>query len=245
MISESASAIAVIPARGGSKRIPRKNIRHFCGKPIIAWSIDAAIRSNCFRHVVVSTDDPEIAEVAEEYGAEVPFVRPSGLSDDYIGATPVVAHATSWLKENVQPVTDVCCIYATAPFLRVDDLRLGFDRMIEANSDYALSITSYAFPIQRAVRVTSDRRIEMFQPNFFNVRSQDLEHAWHDAGQFVWGRAEAWLEGRPIFARGTVPVMLPRVRVQDIDTLDDWQQAEMMFKVLSALTRNSDHASNE
>lgn len=245
MMSNSASAIAVIPARGGSKRIPRKNIRHFCGKPIIAWSIDAAIRSDCFKHVVVSTDDPEIAEVAEEYGAEVPFVRPANLSDDYIGTIPVVAHAVSWVKKHIQPVTDVCCIYATAPFVRPYDLRRGLDQMVEANSDYALSVTSFAFPIQRAVKVTRDHRIEMFYPHYVNVRSQDLEHAWHDAGQFCWGRAEAWLEERPIFAQGTVPITLPRIRVQDIDTLDDWHHAEMMFRFLSSLTSEFGHARSE
>lgn len=232
MTVKPVSTIAVVPARGGSKRIPHKNVRDFCGKPIIAWSIEEAIKSECFDRIIVSTDDVEIAGVAERYGAEVPFIRPAELSDDHTGTTPVIAHAIRWVMEHIQPVANVCCIYATAPFVRATDLSHGLEILKETDADYALSVTDYAFPIQRAVRVTSDQRIEMFQPEHFNTRSQDLEHAWHDAGQFCWGRALSWLEERPIFARRTRPVFLPRYRVQDIDTKDDWHQAELMFSFL-------------
>jgi N-acylneuraminate cytidylyltransferase len=224
--------LAVIPARGGSERIPRKNIKPFCGKPIIAWSIEAACQSGCFDLVVVSTDDAEIADIARALGAHVPFVRPANLSDDQTGTIPVVAHAIEWQRRHAETPSLVCCIYATAPFVRPNDLRLGLEKLEQTGCDYALSVTSYGAPIQRAFRITPVGRVEMFDPNQFNVRSQDLERAYHDAGQFYWGRAEAWCAGKHIFSPDAVPVVLPRHRVQDIDTLEDWQRAESMFKAL-------------
>jgi pseudaminic acid cytidylyltransferase len=225
--------LAVIPARGGSKRIPRKNIKLFAGKPIIVWSIETAINSGCFDKVLVSTDDYEIAQMAVAYGAQVPFLRPEILSGDYVGTIPVVAHAIEWQNNQGDPVTDVCCIYATAPFIRAEDLQQGLALLQSTGADYAFSVTSYAFPIQRAIRITEKRRIEMFQPDKFETRSQDLEEAWHDAGQFYWGLAKAWLAQKSIFSVHSVPVLLPRQRVQDIDTLEDWHRAELMFKILN------------
>lgn len=224
--------LAVIPARGGSKRIPRKNIKPFCGKPMIAWSIEAALESGCFDQVVVSTDDLDIADVARESGAQVPFMRPAELSDDHTGTIPVIQHAVEWYKSQGHAVELVCCLYATAPFVRADDISRGLHILNESGSDYAFSVTSYAFPIQRALRLTQQGRVEMFNPEHFNTRSQDLEEAWHDAGQFYWGMAEAWLKGAMIFSPNSAPVMLPRHRVQDIDTPEDWSRAELMFKVL-------------
>lgn len=226
--------LAVIPARGGSKRIPRKNIKEFCGKPMIAWSIEAAIQSGCFDEVIVSTDDQEIADVARQFGASVPFLRPAELSDDYTGTIPVIRHAIEWMQEQGRNVQEVCCIYATAPFVAPEDLRKGLQILGNTGSSYAFSVTSYAFPIQRAIRLTGAGRVEMFNPEHFNTRSQDLEEAYHDAGQFYWGQADAWVEGRPIFAEFSAPVGLPRHRVQDIDTLEDWDRAEWMFKALQA-----------
>ncbi|CAM3795893.1 pseudaminic acid cytidylyltransferase [Vreelandella rituensis] len=224
--------IAVIPARGGSKRIPRKNIKDFCGKPMIAWSIEAAIASRCFDRVIVSTDDDEIAAVARDWGAETPFIRPAALSDDYTGTIPVIAHAIEWLGEHDQAPLAVCCLYATAPFVQPDDLQLGWQALQSVGVAYAFSVTSYAFPIQRALRLTAEGRVAMFQPEHFTTRSQDLEEAWHDAGQFYWGRAEAWLQGKPIFTDDAVPVKLPRHWVQDIDTPEDWERARWLFNVL-------------
>ncbi len=224
--------LAVIPARGGSKRIPRKNIKMFCGKPIIAWSIEAAIESRCFDKIIVSTDDEEIAAVARQWGAEVPFMRPKELSDDYVGTIPVIRHAIEWFAEKSISFNHVCCIYATAPFVTAADIRNGLEALKESGSDYAFSVTSYPFPIQRAIKIKSDGRIEMFQPEHFSTRSQDLEEAYHDAGQFYWGRSEAWIQELPIFSKHAVPVMLPRHRVQDIDTPEDWIRAEMMFRLL-------------
>jgi N-acylneuraminate cytidylyltransferase len=221
--------IAVIPARGGSKRVPRKNIREFCGKPMIAWSIDAARASGCFDDIIVSTDDEAIATVARDAGASVPFMRPAGLSDDHTPTVPVIAHAVRWLNEQGRQPGQVCCIYATAPFLQAEDIRRGLDILQQGSADYAISVTDYAFPIQRAVRINATGELEMIQPEFLQVRSQDLEPAYHDAGQFYWGTASTWLEERRMFAAGTRPVILPRSRVQDIDTPEDWDIAEHMM----------------
>ena len=225
--------LAVIPARGGSKRIPRKNIKEFSGKPIIAWSIEAALMSGCFDRVVVSTEDQEIAEVARHCGAEVPFVRPQELSGDYIGTIPVIKHAIEWFEAQSITFEEVCCIYATAPFITPDDLRKGLDVLRTSRCDFVLAVTSFSFPIQRAVRISGNGRIEMFQPEHFNTRSQDLEHAYHDTGQFCWGNSSAWKEELPLFSHKVAPVILPRYRVQDIDTPEDWIRAEFMFKALN------------
>lgn len=224
--------LAVIPARGGSKRIPRKNVKEFCGKPMLAWSIEAALTSGCFDEVVVSTDDSQIAEVALAHGASIPFMRPAELSDDHTGTIPVVRHAAQCFLDQGRAPDSVCCLYATAPFVRADDLRRGLDVLETTGSDYAFSVTSYAFPIQRALRLTQGGRVEMFNPEHFTTRSQDLEEAFHDAGQFYWGKALAWLEGRTIFTQASSAVMLPRHRVQDIDTLEDWERAEWLFKAM-------------
>jgi len=225
--------IAIIPARAGSKRIPRKNIKLFCGKPMIAWSIEAALESGCFDQVVVSTDDAEIADVARLHGAQVPFMRPAALSDDHTGTTAVVAHAIDWFAAQGQIPVQVCCLYATAPFVSVDDLRAGLNMLTDSGADYSFSVTSYASPIQRAIRITPAGRVEMFNPEHFNTRSQDLEDAYHDAGQFYWGKASAWLENKMIFSPASVPVLLPRHRVQDIDTHDDWMRAEWLFRAIN------------
>jgi len=224
--------LAVIPARGGSKRIPRKNIRPFCGKPMIAWSIEAARRSGCFDRVVVSTDDEEIAAVARDWGAEIPFMRPAELADDHAGTIPVIAHAIRHLQDRGEPPRAVCCIYATAPFVRVPDLQRGSELLDRTDCDYVFSVTTYAFPIQRALRVKENGRVEMFHPEHFDTRSQDLEEAYHDAGQFYWGRAEVWLAGKRIFSPDAMPLILPRHRVQDIDTPEDWERAELTFMAL-------------
>lgn len=226
--------LAVIPARGGSKRIPRKNIKMFCGKPMIAWSIEAALQSGCFDKVVVSTDDEEIAEVARHYGASVPFMRPAELSDDYTGTIPVIRQAIEWCKANGFDARQVCCVYATAPFVDPEDLRRGLNILEQEGSQYAFSVTSYASPIQRAIHLTEAGRVEMFNDELFNTRSQDLEESYHDAGQFYWGLASAWLEGKMIFSLESSAVMLPRHRVQDIDTPEDWVRAEWLFKAFQA-----------
>lgn len=226
--------LAVIPARGGSKRIPRKNIKLFCGKPMIAWSIEAALASGCFDMVIVSTDDQEIAEVAREWGADVPFMRPAELADDFAGTLPVVKQAVQAMSGLGMAAEHVCCLYATAPFVTAEILAEGLRTLESTGAAYAFSVTSYAFPIQRSVRLDSQGRVSMFQPEYSHARSQDLEEAFHDAGQFYWGTRAAWLAETPIFSSEAAAVVLPRYRVQDIDTLEDWLRAEWMFKAIRA-----------
>lgn len=224
--------VAVIPARGGSKRIPRKNIKEFYGKPMIAYSIEAAIKSECFDRIIVSTDNTEIAEVAIRYGAEVPFIRPAKLANDHTGTISVIQHAIQWLIDQDHKPNLVCCLYATAPFVTADAIKQGLQQLKDTNATYAFSATSYAFPIQRAFKIRPSLGVEMFEPEQFNTRSQDLEEAYHDAGQFYWGKVDAWLTEKVIFGPESTPVILPRHRVQDIDTHEDWQRAELLFKAM-------------
>ena len=223
--------LAVIPARGGSKRIPRKNIRLFAGKPIIAYSIEAALASGCFDEVIVSTDDSEIADIAKGVGASVPFVRPPVLSDDFTGTNAVVKHAIEWFNEQGQPVSHACCIYATAPFVTSAVIQEGW-RILNSAGDlwFAMTVTSFPFAIQRALRKTDTGRLDMFYPEHLMTRSQDLEEAYHDAGQLYWGLASAFVEDRRMFDEHSAPIILPRNRVQDIDTLEDWEHAELLYR---------------
>jgi pseudaminic acid cytidylyltransferase len=222
----------MIPARGGSKRIPRKNIKNFLGKPIIAYSIEAAKASGCFDKIIVSTDDEEIAAVARQYGAETPFLRPKDISDDYATTVDVINHSINWLLDNDIKVDNICCVYATAPFVEAGDLQAGL-AALNSNFSFAFSATSYAFPIQRAIKVNKDGAVQMFNPEHLNTRSQDLEEAYHDAGQFYWGKAQAFLDRKPIFSPEAFAVLLPRKRVQDIDTPEDWEGAELAYKLLA------------
>ncbi len=224
-------AIAIIPARGGSKRIPKKNIKLFHGKPLIAYSIETALKSKLFDKVIVSTDDEEIAKVAKEYGAEVPFVRPKELSDDYSSSGDAVAHAIKLLKTKGESFRYVCTIYATAPFLQKEYLIKGFETLKNSDAKMAFSVTSMPFPIQRTFKITKDGRCEMFWPENFSKRSQDLEEAYQDAGQFYWEDISKEWKEIP-FGSQSIPVVLPRYLVQDIDTPEDWKRAELMYKVL-------------
>ena len=222
--------VALIPARGGSKRIPRKNIRMFRDKPMIAHSIDCAARSRLFDRIIVSTDDEEISRIARESGAEVPFLRPAALADDHVGTTEVVAHAIEWLQRVGATPTAVCCIYATAPFMRPEDLGSGL-RILETGTwQFVFSATDFPSPVERAFRRRADQGLEMLFPEKFDVRSQDLGKIFHDAGQFYWGRPQAWLAKARIFDAHSTFVFIPRWRVQDIDTEDDWHRAEAMLE---------------
>jgi len=223
--------VAIIPARGGSKRIPRKNVKPFLGKPMIAWSIETARRAGCFDRIVVSTDDEEIAEVATRNGAEAPFRRPAALASDHAATVPVVAHAIEWLRQQGQAPDPVCCIYPTAPLMAADDLRRGLVLLRETGADYVVACTTYAYPIQRALRRDEAGRVAMLWPEHAATRSQDLPQVLHDAGQFYWGRAQAFVEGRTILGPAAAPLMVDRHRVQDIDTPEDWNLAEMLYRV--------------
>ena len=204
---------------------------------MIAWSIEAAIESGCFDRIIVSTDDAEIADVAEKFGATIPFMRPAELADDYKGIIPAIAHAIKWQNDHDDAPSNVCCICATAPFVQAKDIQRGLNLLASSGADFAFSITSFAFPIQRAIRITKEHRVEMLQPEHLNTRSQDLDEAWHDAGQFYWGKPLAWLEGKSLFSSSAAPVILPRYRVQDIDTPEDWVRAELMFSTLTAISQ--------
>jgi N-acylneuraminate cytidylyltransferase len=225
--------IAIIPARGGSKRIPYKNIKFFCGKPMISWSIQAAINSGCFDHIVVSTDDADIANVARASGAEVPFMRPAELSDDLTGTGAVIKHAVEWVELNWGGIDLVCTIYATAPFVRASDILEAYQLKNKSGAQIVFSVTSFPFPIQRAIKINPQGRVEMFYPENYLARSQDLEPAFHDAAQFYWADSNAIINGASAFSTVAAPFILPRYRVQDIDTPEDWIRAELMFQALS------------
>ncbi|MDP2808960.1 MAG: pseudaminic acid cytidylyltransferase [Rhodocyclaceae bacterium] len=226
--------LCVIPARGGSKRIPGKNIKPFAGRPIIAWSIEAARASGLFDRIMVSTDDEGIARVARAHGAETPFLRPRELADDFTGTNAVVKQAIQWHGEQGMPVQYACCLYATAPFVHVRYLKEGFEKLVAGDKAFAFSVTSFPFPVQRAIRLNARGEVEAMYPKYRATRSQDLEPAWHDAGQFYWGRADAFLNDEILFSTASLPVILPRHLVQDIDTEEDWLRAELMFAALRA-----------
>lgn len=220
--------IAVIPARGGSKRIPKKNIKNFYGKPMIAWSIEAAMNSNLFDAVIVSTDDEEISDISIEYGAEVPFKRPANISDDYAVTTAVMAHSANWLLEKGYEVDSMTCIYATAPFINIEDLKRGLTVFDSESWEYVFTVTDFAAPIFRSFKQLESGGLEMYYPQFFETRSQDLPKALHDAGQFYIAHPSTWINNKKIFDKKSSPLIIPRYRVQDIDTEEDWKRAEMM-----------------
>jgi N-acylneuraminate cytidylyltransferase len=224
--------LCVIPARGGSKRIPRKNIKEFCGQPMIAYSIQTAKKSGCFDSIIVSTDDQEIADVAKSYGAEAPFMRPQELANDYAGTIPVIKHAIEWFERNAQYPSLVCCLYATAPLVQANTIAQAKKQLEDTQADYCFTATSFPFPIQRAIKLSENERVEMFYPEHFSTRSQDLEEAYHDAGQFYWGKAEAWKAETRLFSDKATAYILSRHLVQDIDTPEDWKRAELMYQLL-------------
>ncbi len=225
-------AVCIIPARGGSKRIPRKNIKDFFGKPLIAYSIENALRSNLFSRVIVSTDDQEIAKIAKKYGAEVPFIRPKELSDDFATTADVIDHAVEFLKNDGSVFNYVATLYATAPLLDVKYLKEGYNILKNSDAVMSFSATSMPFPIQRTFKITKDGRCEMFMPEFFNTRSQDLQEAYQDAGQFYWKKLNKQ-SNNIMFSEDSIPIILPRHLVQDIDTLEDWERAELLYTIIS------------
>jgi pseudaminic acid cytidylyltransferase len=219
--------IAVIPARGGSKRIPRKNIKEFGGKPMITYAIRAAINSGLFDHVLVSTDDAEIANIANEWGAETPFVRPAELANDFTATVPVVAHAIEACEALGWVVSNVCCIYPAVPFIEVADLEKTFKQLELGNADYCFPVTEFPSAIQRALKQNSNGVMQPYYPEFELTRTQDLEPTYYDAGQFYWGKKDAWFRNPRIHSSG-VGCVIPSWRVVDIDTPADWDLAERL-----------------
>ena len=220
--------ICIIPARGGSKRIPGKNIKDFLGKPLIAYSIEAALNSKVFSEVIVSTDDEMIANVAREFGASVPFFRDASLSDDYATSTDVIKDAIRRVNSSF---SDVCCLYATAPLIRAEILKEAAGEFKKHEYKFLFSATAFDFPIQRAIKLDENARVSMFYPQFEKTRSQDLEPAFHDTGAFYFGKKEAWLECSALFAPHSKAYLLPRNLVCDIDTLEDFEFAKKLYLI--------------
>lgn len=227
--------VAIIPARGGSKRIPRKNIKTFYGKPLIAYSIEAASRSKLFDRIIVSTDSAEIAETAKHYGAESPFLRPAELADDFSPTVDVILHALDWLADHGTTVEYACCIYATAPFIQPEFLQEGYELIEQSKATTVFSVTSYTASPFRALTIAPDGRLAMLWPEYELARSNDLPDAFQDAGQFYWLNARRFVIEKRIYSADSRPVVLPRYMVQDIDTPEDWLTAEVMYEALRSL----------
>ncbi|MCT4628556.1 pseudaminic acid cytidylyltransferase [Winogradskyella sp.] len=224
--------LAVIPARGGSKRIPRKNIKSFLGKPIIAYSIETALNSNLFNEVMVSTDDDEIAEVAKQYGAKVPFLRSKKNSDDFATTFDVIKEIIEFYKREGKIIKRACCIYPTAPFVTSEILNQASNLLDNNNFDCVFPVLPFSFPIQRAVRKNSFGKMTMFYPEHQSSRSQDLEKAFHDAGQFYFFKPETIIKKQVLWTDNTGVIEIDELKGQDIDTLMDWKLAELKYKLL-------------
>lgn len=224
--------LCVIPARGGSKRIPRKNIRIFCGKPMIAWAIDCAIQSRLFDKIIVSTDDESIADVARDAGAETPFLRPAALADDLTPTVPVIAHAVEACEKIGWRIEYACCIYPCVPFLEISDLEQAFELMQNNNAFFSYPVTDYSHPIQRAMRRLPSGQMQFLQPEHEIARTQDLERMYHDTGQFYWGKASAWKAHMKMHTAG-IGLVVPNWRVVDIDNEEDWIRGELLYQVVN------------
>lgn len=226
------NSLCIIPARGGSKRIPRKNLKEFRGRPIIVYSIEAALASSLFHTVMVSTDDSEIADVARYYGAQVPFMRSAASADDHATTADVLLETLQGFKQRGQTFETACNLYPTAPFTTADDLKAGFEALIAGSFDVVLPVVAFSYPILRSLQRSDDGRIDMNWPEHRNSRSQDLPMAYHDAGQWAFFKTEPFLETRNLLGPNTGSIVLPESRVQDIDTLDDWAFAELKHQIL-------------
>ena len=224
-------ALAIITARGGSKRIPRKNIKEFCNKPIIAYSIEAALQSGCFSTVMCSTDDEEIAAIAKQYGAEVPFYRSPETSNDYATTADVLKEVIAEYEKRGITFDYFCCLYPTAPFVSPEKIRYGYDMMIEKDANGAMPVVQFSYPIQRALKI-DDNKISMIQPEHLKSRSQDLMKTYHDAGQYYWYKVDAFRNEQNIMMLNPIAIVTPEDEVQDIDTLEDWKMAEIKYELL-------------
>lgn len=222
--------LCIIPARGGSKRIPRKNIKPFMGKPIIAYSIEAALQSGLFDEVMVSTDDDEFAEVAKKYGASVPFMRSEATANDYAGTEDVMAEVINEYRKHGKEFDNFCCLYSTAPFVTPERLKEAYALLCDT-VDASFTVVQYSYPIQRCLRVNEDKHIEMKFSEYYDARTQDLEPIYHDAGQFYFVKVKAFEAENTLWCKRTAPLILSELEVQDLDTLTDWQLAEMKYKL--------------
>lgn len=223
--------LAIIPARGGSKRIPRKNIKDFLGKPIIAYSIEAALDSGLFEEVMVSTDDNEIAEIAIKYGAKIPFFRSEKTANDFAHVAEVIEEVLDSYRSENKQFDNFCCIFSTAPFISKKRLKEGYELMLKNNFDSVFPVLKFSYPIQRALKIENEK-VSMILPENFNKRSQDLMPAYHDSGQFYWMKTQEFYKQKRVFAENSGAIILSEMEVQDIDTIEDWEVAEMKYKLI-------------
>ena len=223
--------IAIITARGGSKRIPRKNIREFCGRPILAYSVEAAVASGVFEHVMVSTDDEEIAEIAKKYGAEVPFFRSEKTANDYATTSDVLLEVLEEYEKRGEQFDIGCCIYPTAPFVTGEKLKNAVEKLAECEADSLIPVVSFSYPPQRAL-VMEEGRLVFRYPEYLDSRSQDLQPHYHDAGQFYVFRTAAFRRTGKVMSGSILPLVVSELEVQDIDNLTDWQIAEMKYRLM-------------
>jgi len=227
------SNLAIIPARGGSKRIPKKNIKEFLGKPIIAYSIETALNSNLFGYVMVSTDNKEIADISQKYGADVPFFRSKNNSDDYATLADVIKEAYKSLEKEIKDSFDnICCILPTAPLISEQRIREGFELLKDDKVTSVTPVAAFSYPVWRSFRINEQNKLEMVWPEYLKTRSQDLPEIYHDAGAFYWIKTESFLREEKLFTHCNMPLILPKTEVQDIDTIEDWKLAELKYKLL-------------
>lgn len=226
------SRLAIITARGGSKRIPKKNIRDFCGKPILAYSIEAALSSRLFDHVMVSTDDTEIAEIAKKYGAEVPFFRSEATSGDFATTNDVLAEVLAEYERRGMHFDVACCIYPTAPFVTAEKLKAAVEQLEASDADTLIPVVSFSYPPQRAMVVEQERLVFKY-PEYLDSRSQDLQPHYHDVGQFYVFRTDCFAVNKKLMVGNILPLIVSELEVQDIDNLTDWKIAEMKYRLMT------------
>lgn len=223
--------LCIIPARGGSKRIPRKNIKPFMGKPIMAYSIEAALESRIFDEVMVSTDDTEYAEIARQYGAKVPFMRSEKTANDFASTEDVLFEVLDEYEKRGATFDNLCCLYSTAPFVSAGRIKEAYEKMQKEKADAIFTCVAYSYPIQRCLHIV-DGKIGMKWPEYQSARSQDLEKIYHDAGQFYFARVSQFMIEKDLWMKNCIPMILPETEVQDLDTMTDWQLAEMKYNLL-------------
>jgi len=223
--------VAIIPARGGSKRIKKKNIKNFLGKPIISYPIKEAIKAKIFDKIIVSTDSNQIMKISKKYGAKILFRRPKNLSGDKIGTREVVSHAINWLDKNLKKPKIICCIYPTSPLIKAKDLISSFKKIKNSRWNYVIGATRFSYPIQRAFFKSKNGGIKMVNQKNFHKRSQDFRETFHDAGQFCWGKFNAWNSKKIILEKNSTFYLMSKLKVQDIDNLEDWKNAEKLYRL--------------